>query len=149
MSRPYIGVCENITSAVEGSNEGKPKKNQKKRRGFFGSSEFRCLPSESGCGPQKRNSLLRSLLQQEEVQALSAQASTQTCAYGIGFGRPEAPREIVAGSNPPLGGQSRSGGEFVVSPIPYHEYIQGAKGGGDHNEEVARHDHLGMVMDKR
>ncbi len=30
-----------------------------------------------------------------------------------------------------------------------HEYIQSAKGVRYHDEEVARHDHLGMVMDER
>src|SRR5678816_4759060 len=30
-----------------------------------------------------------------------------------------------------------------------HEYIQRAKAGGNDHEEVARHDHLGMVMDER
>ena len=30
-----------------------------------------------------------------------------------------------------------------------HEYIQSAKGGRYHDEKVARHDHLAMVMDER
>ena len=29
-----------------------------------------------------------------------------------------------------------------------HEYVKGAKSGRNHNEEVTRHDHLGMVMDE-
>ena len=29
-----------------------------------------------------------------------------------------------------------------------HEYVKGAKGGRDHDEEVTRYDHLGMVMDE-
>src|SRR6266851_115690 len=121
----------------------------------------------------------------EEVQALSAQASTQTLAYGVGFGRPyrcsqysyphslHASVQVLGKDAIPvvdhesigmivrmrlaklLQGPLRCwvGGHVLVenSSRPQfhdHEYIQGAKG-GDHNEEVARHDHLGMVMDER
>src|ERR1035438_9503884 len=48
---------------------------------------------------------------------------------------------------------SRVGGDVVVensscSKFHDHEYVKCAKSGRDHNEEVTRHDHLGMIVDK-
>src|SRR4026209_1826407 len=45
------------------------------------------------------------------------------------------------------------GGHIVMENSPRshfhdHEYVKRAKSGRDHGEEVARHDHLGMVADE-
>src|SRR4029077_6316416 len=47
----------------------------------------------------------------------------------------------------------RVGGDVVMEDSPSaqfhdHEYVKGAKSGRNHNEEVTRHDPLGMVMDE-
>jgi len=62
--------------------------------------------------------------------------------------RPEAFRETAGNSTPPS-----DGGHVVMENAPgshfrRHEYIKGAKRRRDHDEEVARQDHLGMVVDK-
>src|SRR4029450_153538 len=122
----------------------------------------------------------------EEVQALSAQASTQTLAHGVCFGRPyrcsqyshthslHASVQVLGKDAIPVvdhesigmlvrkrlakllqGPLRRWVGSHVLvenSPCPdlyNHEYVQGAKGGCDPHEEVARPDPLGMVMDER
>lgn len=63
-------------------------------------------------------------------------------------GRPEVPSGIAAGSNLQLGG-----GHVVLNNSPGvqlqdHEYIKDAETGSEHDEEVARHDHLGMVVNE-
>jgi len=122
----------------------------------------------------------------EEVQAFSAQASTQALAHGVGFGRPyrcsqyshthsvHASVQVLGKDAIPVvdhesigmlvrkrlakllqGPLRRWVGSHVLvenspcSQFHNHEHIQGAKAGRNDHEEVARHDHLGMVMDER
>jgi hypothetical protein len=49
--------------------------------------------------------------------------------------------------------RGRVGGHVVMenstgAQLHDHEYVKRAERGSDHNEEVARSDHLGMVMDE-
>ena len=47
----------------------------------------------------------------------------------------------------------RMGGDVVMKNLPTtqfhdHEYVKGAESGRNHDEEVARHDQLGVVADE-
>jgi len=65
--------------------------------------------------------------------------------YGWSAGRAS---RTVAASIPPSGGGHVQMGQFSGCPFQHHEYIKDAETGRDHNEEIARHDPLGMVVDE-